>query len=40
MKLLLDNLPPTLANERDALTKCMEAFNRVRLVRESSDRVS
>lgn len=32
MKLLLDNLPPTLAGERETLAKCLEAFNRVKPV--------
>jgi len=28
MKLLLDNLPPSLQNQREPLAKCLEAINR------------
>ena len=34
MRLLLENLPPTLRHERAALAQCLEAFNRVKPVRE------
>lgn len=29
VKLLLENLPPSLANERETLARCLEAMNRV-----------
>jgi len=29
MKLMLDNLPPSLRDQADALRKCLEAFDRV-----------
>ena|SRR5438874_13670953 len=29
MKLLLENLPPSLANQRETLAKCLEAMDRV-----------
>jgi len=34
MKLLLDNLPPALQGRRETLARCIEAFARVRTVRE------
>lgn len=34
MRLLLENLPPTLRHERAALAQCLEAFNRVKPVCE------
>jgi predicted nucleotidyltransferase len=33
MKLLLDNLPPSLASQRDALAKCLLAMDRVKPMR-------
>ncbi len=30
MKLLLENLPPSLRDQADTLRRCLEAFNRVR----------
>lgn len=33
MRLLLDNLPPSLAGERESLAQCLEAMNRVTPVR-------
>ncbi|MCK5805770.1 MAG: nucleotidyltransferase domain-containing protein [Lentisphaeria bacterium] len=29
MKLMLENLPPSLADQKDALRECLEAFDRV-----------
>jgi predicted nucleotidyltransferase len=34
MRLLLENLPPALESQRDTLARCIEAFNRVKPVRE------
>ncbi|MBI4024206.1 MAG: nucleotidyltransferase domain-containing protein [Verrucomicrobia bacterium] len=34
MRLLLENLPPALQNQRETLAKCIEAFDRIRPVRE------
>ena len=34
MKLLLENLPPSLAPQRETLSRCLEAMNRVMPLRE------